>query len=89
MEHNPQAAGATSAVSIGENPDNLDIGVANVKGCVVMRFDKLVQWFALEPRLAMDIAAALIAAAEAAADERKPPIVAPPPKKIIIPGLPS
>lgn len=56
----------SSPVTIGENPEDLVFGVGAVDGKVVMRFDKLIQWFDMEPALAVELAEKLIDSAKEA-----------------------
>lgn len=61
----------SSAVDLGADQENLNFGVAAVDGKVVVRFDKLIQWFDMEPMLAMALAEKIIECAEEAARPRE------------------
>ena len=81
-DHMNGAAPASSPVrKTGE--ETLDFGVAAVDGKVVVKFNKLIQWFDMEPTLATAVAESLINNATKARDQQMSA------KPIIVSGLPG
>lgn len=64
-------APTTSAVDLGGG-DDLEFAVAEVNGRVAVRFNKLIQWFDMEPALAIAFAEKLIDKAQGAVVARPP-----------------
>ena len=58
---------ASSPVTLGDNPENLEFGVGHSSdGDVVIKFNTMVLWFDMEPALAMAFAERIIDCAQAA-----------------------
>jgi hypothetical protein len=60
-------APASSPVSLGENPEELEFGCQVGGKGVIIKFNTLVQWFDIDPSLAVDFAEAIIDCAVEAA----------------------
>jgi hypothetical protein len=72
MNHNdPDNADAPlSPVHLGDNPEELEFGVGAKDGRVIVRFNTMVQWFNMDPALAIAFAEKIIDCAEEAARPR-------------------
>jgi len=80
-DHMNGAAASSPVRKTGE--ETLDFGVAAVEGKVVVKFNKLIQWFDMDPSLAIAFAESLINNATRARDQQMSA------KPIIVSGLPG
>lgn len=68
----------------GDPPPTLNFGVANVDGKVVVRFSTSIQWFDMEPALAIRLAESIINNAMEAQTEITNSKIAMPPKPTLV-----
>lgn len=83
------AAPSSQISLIGDAAVDMNIGVKQDEGDVILAFDKLIQWTRLEPRVAMGIAELLIESAQAAQAHRMQNSAIIRPGSARLPGLPS